>query len=143
MRLALALALAWAAGVHAQAPELPRELRIERSTAPASLGLKATLTLGPLKRQGSQYAGNYQLTTSPLPLANEKGSLQVTLAPDALHRLNTRRPIEFTGKATSDGGDPRTIKGVATPTRANGGAIQMDIKSDRLKLRFATTYRLP
>lgn len=143
MRLALALALGWAAGLHAQALELPRELRIERSTAPASLGLKATLTLGPLERQGSHYAGNYQLTTSPLPVANEKGTLQVTLPADALHRLNARQPIEFTGKATSDGGDPRTIKGLATPARAEGGAIQMDIKSERFKLRFATTYRVP
>lgn len=141
--LALALALGWAVDLPAQAPELPRVLLIERSTAPASLGLKATLTVGPLKRRGNQFAGSYQLTTSPLPLANEKGLLQVTLPPDALSRLNARRPLEFTGRATSESGNPRTIQGVATPARADGGTIQMDVKSDRLKLRFATTYRLP
>lgn len=143
MRLALAVALGWAAGAHAQAPELPRELLIERSTAPASLGLKATLTVGPLKRQGNQFAGTYQLTTSPLPVANEKGSLQVTLPADALPKLNHRKPIEFTGTATNDAGDPRAIKGVALPARADGGAIEMEIKSARFKLRFATTYRAP
>lgn len=126
-----------------QTAELPRVLLIERATAPARLGEKATLTVSPLKRREDRFVGSYTVTVAPLPVANEAGSFEVVLPPDSLRNLVEKRPIAFKGSATNDAGKPRTITGTATPKDTREGAIQIDVVSERGKLRYNTTYRLP
>lgn len=140
------LAVAWllaGSRAHSQTAELPRLLLIDRATAPARLGERATLTVSPLKRRDDRFVGSYTVTVAPLPIANEAGSFEVALPPDSLRNLVDKRPIAFKGNATNDAGKPRTITGTATPKDARGGAIQIDVISERGTLRYNTTYRLP
>ena len=141
--LATALFCLIAATNGAQAPELPRVLLIDKATAPARLGEKATLTVSPLKRRGDRFVGSYTVAVSPVSIGSEAGSFEVVLPPDALHNLIEGLPITFTGNATNDAGKARRIKGTATPSDARQGAIELDIVSERGPLHYTTTYHLP
>lgn len=140
---AVALLLVLAAAAPGQAAELPRTLLIERSTAPARLGQKATLTVSPLQRRDDRFTGTYAVAVSPLPVANEAGSFEVVIPPEALQHLTERRPIAFEGRATNGAGKSRTVKGTATPADGRRGEIQLEIVSERGTLHYRTTYRLP
>lgn len=140
---AVAFLLWFVAVAPGRASELPRTLLIERSAAPARLGQKATLTVSPLKRRDDRFTGSYTVVVSPLPVANEAGSFEVVIPPEALQNLTGRRPIVFAGSATNDAGKSRTVKGTATPKDGRSGEIQLEIVSERGKLHYKTTYRLP
>ena len=131
--------LAWASAAAAQTPALPQTLSIERSTAPAKLGQRATLTVGLLKRKGDQFVGSYTITVAPLPLANESGSLAVRIPHEALARQD---PLAFSGSATNDSGKARTINGLATPAGTDRGAVRLEIHSEHGILKYDTAYRL-
>jgi hypothetical protein len=117
-------------------------LIIDRSSAVVSGG-KATLSIGPLKRAGDIYAGDYLMKVSPYFFKGEKGRLAIVVSDESLAKVTKGIPAEITGTATTSGkdGQTRRIDATATPSDNNRGALKLWFISGDRKMVFNTSYR--
>ena len=117
------------------------QLSIAPCTTTVPLG-KASLRISGLARQSGGYRGEYQIKVAPLFFAGEKGKISVNVPDEALQKLGRGVPVEFTGKAITNGsGKTRPISARATPSGAAGGSLQLWFTADNTKIVFTTTYR--
>ena len=119
-----------------------RVLIIDRSSTAVSRA-KATLTIGPLRRTGDIYAGDYQMKVSPYFFKNEKGRLAIVVSDKSLAQVANGLAVEITGTATSSGkgGKTRRIDATATPNDTERGALKLWFIAEDRKMVFDTSYR--
>jgi hypothetical protein len=118
-----------------------RKLIIDPSSTAVPLG-KARLIVSPLMRRNGNYAGEYQLKVRPYFFKSETGSLVLGVSEDALRKLQTGRPIDFTGKAvTREDGTSHVVLGRATPLSDDRGRVTFSIMTENGKFIFNSSYR--
>ena len=141
--LAALLAGGWG-GAHAAGEADIRELHIDPSTTRVAAIGKARLSLEPLKHAGGGFQGPYRVEVTMLPVGSESGQITITLPDASLHRLGSGGggAVAFTGEAVSTDGNHSGVKGTATPSSGDGGAIRVRVDSKKGKLVFNTTYHL-
>lgn len=124
-------------------PPAGRTLLISPSST-AVAGGKAVLTIGPLRRTGEIYAGDYQMKVSPYFFKSEKGRLAINVPDATLALVTNLRPAEITGTATTkgEGSEPRRIDATATPTNHHQGNLKLWFVSGDRKMVFHTSYQL-
>ena len=128
---------AWAAGDAAV-----KEMHIDpSSTRVAAIG-KARLSVETLARQGGSFQGPYRVDVSMLPFGDEAGQLTITLPDANLRKLTEGKAINFTGEAVSQDGNHSNVRGAATPSAGDTGAIRVHVDGKKGKLVFNTTYHL-
>jgi hypothetical protein len=113
------------------------------SSASASLaGGKARLVLTSLTRKGASYVGDYHLKVVPYFFKSEKGTLSMTVSEQSLLNLNQNVPVEFGGKATTNGtARTRPITARAAQTAPLRGTVKISIVTENGPLVFNTFYR--
>lgn len=141
-------AISAAGALHAQTPAptpstvdlTNRRMFVDPSSTSVSLG-KARLTVSPLSHQGGTYTGDYQLKVVPYFFKSQKGPLVLITSADLIRKLSQGMPVEFTGKATnSTDGTFKVVKGKATPSSEDKGAVAFSIPTDNGEMVFNTTY---
>lgn len=101
-----------------------------------------TLTMPVFLREGGTYATTYAAKVFPYFFYNEKGKLWIDFSDEELRRLERKEVVNFTGRATSNDGEPRRIEGRAVPEDATTGKIKVRVfVSPKIELIFNTTYR--
>ncbi len=147
--LVIALALIAIYSGHAQTldsaskiPELvSRRMFIDPSSSSVALG-KAKLIVSPLvQKNGTIYAGDYQLKVTPYFFKSQKGGLVLVSSGDLVGKLSQGKAVEFTGKATNIAdGTGKFVRGKATPTTPDHGAVTFSILTDNGEMVFDTFY---
>lgn len=118
-----------------------RKLLIDPSSTSVALRGKASLIVSPLTHRDGNYVGDYQLKVKPYFFKSEKGSLLLSASDDAVRKLHTGIPINFTGKAvTLKDGRTHTVLGRATPSSGDRGSVTFSIVTDDAKIVFKTSY---
>lgn len=118
-----------------------RKLLIDPSSTSVALRGKASLTVSPLTHRDGNYVGDYQLKVKPYFFKSETGSLRLAASDDAVRKLQTGTPINFTGKAvTREDGRTHVVLGRATPLSGDRGTVTFSIKTDDAKVVFNTSY---
>jgi hypothetical protein len=145
-RLSPVLALAFAAALPLRAADadLARFGTVTIRPSTAYLVIAAvTMTMPPFARHDGVYTSSYFAKVFPYFYFNEKGRIWITGPDDALRLVARGKPIDFKGRAVSDGGDPRRVEGHVTPTGRLRGNIEVRVFiSRRLYLTYDTTYEL-
>lgn len=114
---------------------------VEPSATSVSLG-KAKLKVSPLTPKEGAYVGDYQLQVTPYFFKSQKGPLTLFPAAGFLSRLSEGKPVEFIGKAINSADNTvKIVKGKATPSGADKGAVTFSIATDNGEMQFQTTYR--
>jgi hypothetical protein len=138
------LAALWTSGATPPARSRPtdRALMIAPSSAPVASG-KATLTIGPLRRTGDIFAGDYQVKVAPYFFKSEKGKLAIEVPAESLAKVINGKSAEITGTATTNGKGERKrrIDATATPADGNRGALKLWFVSGGRKMVFNTSYQ--
>lgn len=104
------------------------------------------MTMPTLVRKNGTYESSYAAKVFPYFFSNEKGTLAIALADEALRKLERGEPVEFSGRAVNTDGEERRIEGKATPHPTAVGGLAGKIKvrvfvSKRIELIFNTSYR--
>jgi hypothetical protein len=122
-------------------PSTNRVLLIERSSTEVSGG-KATLSIGPLKRTGNIYAGDYKVKVAPWFFKGEKGTLAMVVSDESLALAADGNPVEITGTATTNNRkrEVRRIDVIATPSDKDRGALKVWFVAAERKMVFNTSY---
>jgi hypothetical protein len=146
--LVIALALIAIHRGHAQTlgspskiPELvSRRMFIDPSSSSVSLG-KAKLIVSPLVQKTTVYTGDYQLKVTPYFFKSQKGGLVLVSSGDLVAKLSQGKAVEFTGKATNIAdGTSKVVRGKATPSTPDQGAVTFSILTDNGEMVFNTFY---
>jgi len=117
-----------------------RRMFIDPSSSSVSLG-KAKLTVSPLVQKGTVYSGDYQLTVTPYFFKSQKGGLVLAASGDLVAQLAQGKAVEFTGKATNSAdGTSKVVRGKATPSTPDQGAVTFSILTDNGEMAFNTFY---
>ena len=117
-------------------------MRIEpASTSVAVIG-KARLSVEPLTRGEGGLHAPYKVEVTGLPTKGEEGEFTITLSKADFDQLASGHALDFGGKAHSSDGNTSTVRGTASPSSGDGGAIKVKVDSKKGKLVFNTTYRL-
>ena len=119
-----------------------REMQIDPSTTRVAAIGKARLSIETLKHEGGGFQGPYRVDVTMLPVGSEAGQLTITLSDADLDKLAGGTAIQFTGQAVSKDGNHSDVRGTATPSAGDGGAIRVHVDSKKGKLVFNTKYRL-
>jgi hypothetical protein len=126
----------------ANAESTSRRMFVDPSSTTVSLG-KAKLTVSPLSLKEASYVGDYQLKVTPYFFKSQKGALTLVPTGDAVAQLSQGKAVEFTGKATnSTDGTMKVVKGKATPSAPDKGAVTFSITTENGEMIFNTTYHL-
>jgi hypothetical protein len=139
------LAAAWGGALTARTStnlvETNRILIIDPSTMPVAAG-HATLTIGPLRRAGGVYSGDYKISVSPYFFKNEKGRLAINVSDVSLAEIAQGKPSAITGTATTSGkgGESRPIVATATPSDLDHGTIKLWFTAGERKMIFEPAY---
>lgn len=100
-----------------------------------------SMAMPPFVRQGAQFLSTYSARVFPYYYFNEKGRIWIDVPDEALRRIASGQPIDFTGHAVSDAGERRRVEGHATPTDKSRGYITVRVfVSKRIALNYDTTY---
>ena len=120
-----------------------KEMHLDPSTTRVAAVGHARLSVETLTHQGGGFQGPYRVDVTMLPVGDEAGQLTITLSDANLHKLtDTKTAINFTGEAVSQDGNHSEVRGTATPSSADAGAIRVHVESKKGKLVFNTTYHL-
>ena len=148
--LVIALALIATHRGHAQQTLAPskvtselgsRRMFIDPSSSSVSLG-KVKLIVSPLvQKNETVYTGDYQLKVTPYFFKSQKGGLVLVSSGDLVSKLSQGKAVEFTGKATNIAdGTGKFVRGKATPTTPDHGAVTFSILTDNGEMVFDTFY---
>ena len=147
--LVIALALIAIHRGHAQTlgspskiPELvSRRMFIDPSSSSVSLG-KVKLIVSPLvQKNETVYTGDYQVKVTPYFFKSQKGGLVLVSSGDLVAKLSQGKAVEFTGKATNIAdGTSKIVRGKATPSTPDQGAVTFSILTDNGEMVFNTFY---
>jgi hypothetical protein len=120
-----------------------RVLMIDRCSTVVS-GARATLIIGPLRRDGNIYTGDYQVKVSPYFFKGEKGKLAIVVSNESMTRVANGLPVEITGTATTSERNsvPRRIDATANPLDGDSGILKLWFLAGETKMTFDTSYRL-
>jgi hypothetical protein len=107
-------------------------------------GGKATLIIGPLRRKGGIYSGDYKVKVFPYVFENEKGRLAIVVSDESLAGINQGKVTVITGTATTSGkgGLSRHIDAVATPIDINSGTLKLWFMAGNRKMIFEPAYHV-
>lgn len=115
---------------------------IDPSSSSVALG-KAKLTVSPFVQQRAVYTGDYQLKVTPYFFKRQKGGLVLASSGDLVAQLAQENAVEFTGKATNlADGTSKVVRGKATPSTPDQGAVTFSILTDNGEMVFNTFYHL-
>jgi hypothetical protein len=148
--LVIALALIAIHSGHAQQTLAPskvtselgsRRMFIDPSSSSVSLG-NAKLIVSPLvQKKETIYTGDYQLKVIPYFFKNQKGGLVLVSSGNLVGKLSQGKAVEFTGKATNTAdGTSKVVRGKATPSTPDQGAVTFSILTDNGEMVFDTFY---
>ncbi|HEX4083973.1 MAG TPA: hypothetical protein VHY22_03600 [Chthoniobacteraceae bacterium] len=119
-----------------------RKMLVEPSASAVMLG-KAALTVSPLSYKDGVYIGTYQIKVTPYFFKSQKGPLVLQTPGDLALKLSQGISVAFTGKATNDADNTiKIVKGKATPSNGERGAVTFSIVTDNGEMVFNTTYHL-
>ena len=119
-----------------------KEMHIEPSTTRVAVVGHAQLSVQTLAHQGEAFRGPYKVEVRMLPVGDEAGELTINLSDANLHKLTNGQEVSFTGEAVAEDGNHSEVRGTATPSSGEGGAIRVHVASKKGKLVFNTTYHL-
>ncbi len=117
-------------------------MRIEPASTKVAVVGKAHLTVDPLTRGDGGLHAPYKVEVSGLPTNGEQGQFTITLSEADFDKLAAARSLNFGGQAVSQDGNTSNVRGTATPSSADAGAIKVKVEGKRGKLVFLTTYQL-
>lgn len=117
-------------------------MRIEPATTSVAVLGKARLSVELLTRGDGGLHGPYKVDVVGLPSKGEAGEFTITLAEADFDKLANGQSLNFGGKALSKDGNTSTVRGTASPSSGEGGAIKVKVDSKKGRLVFKTTYRL-
>ncbi len=116
-------------------------LFIGPSSACLSLG-KASLIISALTHRAGACCGDYKLEVTPFFFKSEKGKITMSVSESALARLAKGVPVEFAGKAVTNGtGETRAVTAKAVPASGDKGTVTFSFLVDAGKLVFNAPYR--
>lgn len=119
-----------------------KSMSIEPATTRVAVVGKARLSVEPLVRGDGGLHAPYKVDVSGLPTGGEQGQFTITLAAADFDKLAGGKSLNFGGRAVSQDGNTSTVRGTATPSSGDGGALKVKVESRKGKLVFNTTYRL-
>jgi hypothetical protein len=139
----LALTLAFATPALLAGDDLARFEQVAIKPATAYIYIATvTMTIPAFSRHGGVYSSTYAARVFPI-FYTERGRIWIDIPDDALRRVASGEPIDFTGHAVNDSGDGRKIVGHAVPTGASGGKISVRVfVTRRISVTYDTTYEL-
>jgi hypothetical protein len=119
-----------------------RVLVIERSSTQVSVA-KATLSIAPLVRNGTTFAGKYEMKVNPFFFKGETGELEIVVSDDSLAKAKKGEEVEITGTALTHGENTkRKVNARATPSGKDCGALKVWFVADGREMVFQTSYKL-
>ena len=123
-------------------PLASQDLTIGTSTTPVAGG-KATLTIGPLRREKGIYTGTYKITVNPYFFKNENGRLAIIVPDPVLAQAADGKVVTVTGTATASGkgGEVRRIDAIATPAAKDHGSLKLWFMVGDRKMVFEPQYQ--
>jgi hypothetical protein len=138
-----ALTLAAASTALGSGDDMSRFNQVEIKPATAYIYIATvTMTIPPFSWHNGVYSSTYAAHVFPL-FYTEKGRIWIDIPGDALRRIASGQPIDFTGHAINDSGDRRKIEGHAVPTGVSGGTISVRVfVTKRISITYDTTYEL-
>jgi hypothetical protein len=102
-----------------------------------------TMTMPPFVRRNSVFSSTYSARVFPYFYFSEKGRIWIMVPEDKLRQVARGEPVDFTGRAISEDGEPRKVTGRATPTGPTTGTIKVRVfVSKRISLTCDTVYEL-
>ena len=102
---------------------------------------KVKLIVSPLVQKRTIYTGDYQLKVTPYFFKSQKGGLVLVSSGDLVAKLSQGKAVEFTGKATNIAdGTSKFVRGKATPSTPDQGAVTFSILTDNGEMVFNTFY---
>ncbi len=139
----LALTLAFATPALLAGDDLARFEQVAIKPATAYIYIATvTMTIPAFSRHGGVYSSTYAARVFPI-FYTERGRIWIDIPDDALRRVASGEPIDFTGHAVNDSGDGRKIVGHAVPTGASSGKISVRVfVTRRISVTYDTTYEL-
>ncbi len=117
-------------------------MRIEPASVPILVVGKARLTVESLERGEGGLHAPYRVDVQGLPTGGEDGKFTITLTDADFDKLADGKAFNFSGRAVSTDGNESHVRGTATPSSGDGGAVKIKVESKRGMLVFLTTYRL-
>lgn len=100
-----------------------------------------SLKTAPFARTSDGFSSTYHARVRPYFFASEKGRITIHVGEDHLRRLAAGETVDFTGEASNDSGEARTVTGRATPADARSGKIKVRVRvSPKVELIFNTSY---
>ena len=123
-------------------PLASQNLTIGASSTPVAGG-KATLTIGPLRREKGIYTGGYKMTVNPYFFKNENGRLAIVVPDPVLAQAAEGKVVTVTGTATASGksGEVRRIDAIATPAAKDHGSLKLWFMVGDRKMVFEPQYQ--
>jgi hypothetical protein len=139
----LAFALAAASSALGSGDDMARFNQVSIKPATAYIYIATvTMTIPPFSRHGGVYSSTYAARVFPI-FYTERGRIWIDVPDDALRRIASGEPIDFTGRAINDSGDGRKVTGHAVPTGTTGGTISVRVYvTRRISITYDTTYQL-
>jgi hypothetical protein len=138
-----ALILAAASSALGSGEDMTRFNQVEIKPATAYIYIATvTMTIPPFSWHHGVYSSTYAARVFPI-FYTERGRIWIDIPDDALRRIASGQPIDFTGHAINDSGDGRKIEGHAVPTGSSGGTISVRVfVTKRIFVTYDTTYEL-